>query len=69
MTPNPNQAHGPTWEAARKIFVEHPFVSPADIAKILKVSKARVYQCVEDLGKARKEAQKKALDKLKEEYR
>jgi hypothetical protein len=66
---NPNQPHGEVWKAARKIFIEHPFVSPADIAKVLKVSKARIYQTVEDLWEERKKVQKQVLNKLKEEYK
>jgi hypothetical protein len=67
---NPNPQRGEVWKAARKIFVEHPFLSPADIAKVLKVSSARIYKIVEDksLWDEREKAQKKALDQLTKEY-
>lgn len=61
---------GEVWKAARKIFVEHPFLPPADIAKILKVTSARIYKTVEDrnLWDQREKARQKTLDHLKKEY-
>lgn len=61
-TPEQRKAreHGETWEQARRLYLRHPFISPADLAKLLGVSRARFYACIEGL-QAEREARCKAV--------
>lgn len=66
--PNPNQPTGKVREAARKMFVEEPFLPQQVIAYVLKVSKGRVSQVCEGLEQERKAAQKSELGRLRAKY-
>jgi hypothetical protein len=66
--PNPNQPTSKVREAARKMYVEHPFLPQQVIAKVLKVSTARVSQVCEGLDKERKDDQKRELERLRAQY-
>jgi len=56
---------GPLWERARSLYLRYPFVSPADLATVLKISRARFYACVEGLQEEREERYREALASLK----
>jgi hypothetical protein len=56
---------GPLWEQARRLYVEYPFISPADLARVLKVSRARFYACVQGLEDEREKCRADALQRLK----
>ena len=66
--PNPNQPTGKVREAARRMFVEEPFLPQQVIADVLKVSKGRVSQVCEGLEQERNAAQKHELKRLREKY-
>jgi hypothetical protein len=66
--PNPNQPTGKVREAARKMYVEHPFLPQKTIAKILNVSTGRVSQVCEGLDKEREAAQKREFERLRAHY-
>jgi hypothetical protein len=57
--------YGPTRETARRLYLEHPFISPSDLAKILGISRARFYACVDDLHDERKRRCEDALTLIK----
>jgi predicted transcriptional regulator len=83
--PNVNQPTGKVRELARKIYIEQPFLPQQEIAKLLKVSTARVAQVLKDMSftkegkrvwvacveleKQRKEAQKCELERIKTLYK
>lgn len=56
---------GPLWERARRLYVQYPFVSPADLAGLLNVSRARFYACVEGLQEERERSHRDALASIK----
>jgi hypothetical protein len=57
--------HGDTWEQARRLYLRYPFVSPADLADLLGVSRARFYACVEGLQAERETRYRDALASIK----
>jgi hypothetical protein len=66
--PNPNQPTGKVREAARKMFIEEPFLPQQVIAEVLKVSRARVGQVCEGLDQQRNAAQKREMARLRSKY-
>jgi hypothetical protein len=57
--------HGETWEQARRLYLKYPLASPADLADLLRVSRARFYACVEGLQVEREARYRDALASIK----
>jgi hypothetical protein len=56
---------GETWERARKLYLAHPFISPADLSRVLGISRARFYACVKGLEREREQLCEAALKRIK----
>jgi hypothetical protein len=56
---------GPLWEQARRLYLRYPSISPAELADLLGVSRARFYACVEGLQAERAERHAAALASIK----
>lgn len=65
---NLNQPTGKVRDIARRMYIENPFLSQMVIAKLLKVTKARIGQVLTGLEKEREAAQKEELKRLREKY-
>ena len=57
--------HGETWEQARRLYIKYPLASPADLAVLLGVSRARFYACVDGLQAEREARFMDALARIK----
>jgi hypothetical protein len=57
--------HGETWGHARRLYLKYPLASPADLADLLGVSRARFYACVDGLQAEREARHKDALASIK----
>lgn len=66
--PNPNQPKGEVRLIAEKMALENPFLPQQIIAKVLKVSEARIGQICKAMAKEREAAQKEELKRLRERY-
>jgi hypothetical protein len=59
--------HGQTWERARLLYLSHPFIPVADLARVLGVSRARFNVCVDGLLEERRRRCDEVLQRLTEE--
>jgi putative heme degradation protein len=48
--------YGPTRERARELYLKYPLLDASDLAQLLGISRARLYQCVTGLQDARERA-------------
>jgi hypothetical protein len=53
--------HGETWETMRRLYLKYPLVPVADLAEMLKITRARAHACVTDLGDERERLRRQAL--------
>jgi hypothetical protein len=71
MKPKPKkgrqQEHGETWQRARALYLEQPFIPAADLAELLGISRARFYICVDGLEDERRKRCSEILKRLKRE--
>ena len=66
--PNPNQPIGKVREIAQKMYLENPFLTQQVIAKLLKVSRARIGQILAGVEKEHEAALKEEVRRLREKY-
>jgi hypothetical protein len=57
--------HGETWDQVRRLYLKYPLLAPADLARIMGISRARVAQCVVGLTDERNKLHEDALKDLK----
>jgi hypothetical protein len=66
-------AHGDSWhgsgktrETARRLYLAQPFVPAADLARLLRITRARFYVCVDGLLDERKRRCQEVLGEIRE---
>ena len=59
--------YGPTRETARRLYLAHPFIPAADLARLLKITLARFNVCIDDLRDDRKKRCQDVLARLRKE--
>lgn len=56
---------GPTWGHARRLYLKYPLLPAADLARILGVSRQRIFQYVDGLNEEREKRREEELVRLK----
>jgi hypothetical protein len=59
--------YGPTRETARRLYLAHPFIPVGDLARLLKITRARFNVCIDDLRDDRKRRCAEVLARLRKE--